>query len=110
MSAKVAQPRPIWPLLGALLWAVLGFFGLGPAMMSPMMFDAPGSQETPGIWAAFWGVVAFPVVAGLAFLGLGLCWWLSAKRDVPDGLMWALFLLPLLPIVSVVRGFLVMGG
>ncbi len=36
-------------------------------MMSPMMFDAPGSDREVGLWIAFWAVVAFPVaiVAGL---------------------------------------------
>jgi hypothetical protein len=40
---------------------------MGMVLMSPMMFDAPGSDREVGLWIAFWAVVALPVaiVAGL---------------------------------------------
>ena len=37
--------------------------GLLPAMMSPMLFDAPGSDDNPALWALALAVWMFSVVA-----------------------------------------------
>jgi hypothetical protein len=47
------------PLLGLIVWPFA-------AMMSPMIFDAPGSENNPVAWASYYTVLAypFPTVAG----------------------------------------------
>lgn len=40
--------------------------GIYAAMMSVMMFDAPGSTENPSIVAFFYSIVSFPVMCGLS--------------------------------------------
>jgi hypothetical protein len=37
-------------------------FGVSMAMMSPMMFDSGGTQDQL-LWAIFWSVWVFPIVA-----------------------------------------------
>jgi hypothetical protein len=56
---------PVKLALGALTLVNLALtgFGIMMAMMSPMMFDS-GEQDKL-LWAAFWSILAFPVVAAL---------------------------------------------
>lgn len=42
---------------------------MGMVLMSPMMFDAPGSDREVGLWIAFWAVVAFPVAIVVGLVG-----------------------------------------
>lgn len=44
------------------IFSVLLLGSLGPAIMSPMMFDAPGSLENNGIIILFISVFTFPLV------------------------------------------------
>ena len=46
-------------------------FGASMAMLSPMMFDAGGDGRL--LWAVFWSILAFPVVAGFACSCPGCC-------------------------------------
>jgi hypothetical protein len=50
-----------WALLTA-LWLVVGVFALVPAVMSPMMFDAPGSISNPFTVGAAASFAALPFV------------------------------------------------
>ena len=40
--------------------------GVWVAMMSVMLFDAPGSTENPSVVAFFYSIVSFPVMCGLS--------------------------------------------
>lgn len=51
---------------GTVLSVLAGVLGLVPALMSPMMFDTPGSQELISIWLLFGLIAAFPLVCFLA--------------------------------------------
>jgi hypothetical protein len=41
------------PLLGLIIWPFA-------AMMSPMIFDAPGSENNPLAWVSYYTVLAYP--------------------------------------------------
>ncbi|MFV2092778.1 MAG: hypothetical protein ACC634_06805 [Hyphomicrobiales bacterium] len=71
---------------GTVLSVLAGVLGLVPALMSPMMFDTPGSQELISIWLLFGLIGAFPLVC---FLGPGASY--LAYRAVRHG--WAVALL-----------------
>jgi hypothetical protein len=53
-------------------------FGASMAMLSPMMFDAGGDGRL--LWAVFWSILAFPVVAGICLLLPWLLLWLRYPR------------------------------
>jgi hypothetical protein len=50
-----------WGVL-TVLWLVVGVFAIFPAMMSPMMFDSPGSTSNPFTVGAAASFAALPVV------------------------------------------------
>jgi hypothetical protein len=54
-----------------IVWAILGLISALPAVMSVMLFDAPGSTESRLTWAVFWTLAALPFSW---FLGAGLPW------------------------------------
>jgi hypothetical protein len=56
----------------------LTLFGASMAIMSPMMFDSGGDGKL--LWAVFWSVLAFPVVALLCVLLPWLLLWLRWPR------------------------------
>lgn len=74
-----------WLILTA-LWVLTGVAAGVPAMMTPMMFDAPGSERNPVAIGLAISVAAFPLVCLLS----AVLPWLFRKR--PFAAM--LFLLP----------------
>jgi len=89
-----------WVVLTA-LWAVAGLAAILPALMSPMMFDAPGSTANPVTIALAISVALLPLVCLVA---AGLPWllrhWPLAK--------W-IFLLPGLHIAVILALFVVLS-
>lgn len=70
----------IWFLIATLLYMLLGVLGAGFAMMSPMMFDAPGSTENQLLWTLFWTVISFPVSCLIAIIGMWVLHLISWPR------------------------------
>jgi len=64
-----------------------------PILMSPMMFDAPGSTKDPATWTLLGLLVSFPVSVGLGI-------WASQMQDGWSDTFLCLAL-PLLPIIAV---------
>jgi hypothetical protein len=56
----------IYLIVATVLLVITGFVGFAPAMMSPMMFDSPGSDEDPATLLLFSSMVSFPAVCLLA--------------------------------------------
>jgi hypothetical protein len=83
----VLNSRLSWGLLTA-LWVLAALAGVLPAMMSPMMFDAPGSSTNPLTIVFALLVATFPLVC---IAGAVLPWILRRWRFAK----W-LFVLPLL--------------
>jgi hypothetical protein len=77
----------------SVLWAIAGLVSLLPAVMSVMLFDAPGSTESQLTWAVFWCLAALPFCW---FVGAGLPWLFRSKRFG----IW-LFAIPLLDLATI---------
>jgi len=56
----------IYLIVATVLLVIAGVVGFMPAMMSPMMFDSPGSDEDSGTIVLFLSMVSFPAVCLLA--------------------------------------------
>ncbi|MGB3200656.1 MAG: hypothetical protein WBA99_07130 [Nodosilinea sp.] len=85
------------------IWTAAAVIGLMPALMSPMMFDAPGSLENPATVALALSVATFPVVCILAVLAGWLVFALPALAHLPYRYHWVCGLLAL-PLLNVVIG------
>ncbi|MBV8331744.1 MAG: hypothetical protein JO192_03340 [Candidatus Eremiobacteraeota bacterium] len=85
--------KALW-WVATIFWILAAVPAAMAAAMSFMMFDAPGSMESPLTVALFWSVLTSPV---FCLLGAGVPWLLRAK---PYG-MW-LFLLPFVDIAAAV--------
>jgi hypothetical protein len=80
-SAKTYDVGRVVKLALALLTVLnVALTGLGAsmAMFSPMMFDAGGDGRL--LWAVFWSILAFPVVAAICLLLPWLLLWLRCPR------------------------------
>jgi hypothetical protein len=84
-------------ILGLPAIAITGFM----ALMSPMMFDAPGSTENPAVVLLFASMVGLPLslVVGL------LVGWIAIALKRDRAALW-FSLLPLLPILAAVVAIL----
>jgi hypothetical protein len=73
-------PRPVVPLVATFVWGVLIFPGLLGAALSPMFFDAPGSESNPAAWTNALIVISFPVLCGASIAASWLTWsWLKRR-------------------------------
>lgn len=92
-------------LIATLIWPPLGIGGAIAAMMSGMLYDAPGSEDNPWIAVLIAGIVALPVLCGVSFLAsiqtLIKEWRASADRT--RGWIWAG--LPLLAVALAAVGW-----
>lgn len=101
-------------LVGFVLYTVGAALLAMPAMMSVMMFDAPGSEEVIWTQLAAFGMLVSPVVlVGAAFLAFGPLL-LSAYGMAREQVTWVrvgllgsglILALPLLDLLAVVVGF-----
>jgi hypothetical protein len=85
----------VWLIVETILGIPAIALGGFAAIMSPMMFDAPGSTSNPHIVAFFWSVVAFPFTC-IAALILG---WIFFATRRPRAALW-FSLTPLIPLVT----------
>lgn len=100
-AGGTTQPTPrkrgvrSWLIIELILGVPATVFGAFMALMSPMLFDAPGSDSNPPVLLLFGSIVAFPLtcIAGIALA------WIAYVRHRDRGAMW-LSLLPVLPILA----------
>lgn len=52
----------VFTITSIIIFIILGFLSLGPVIMSPMMFDRPGSEKDNLLWVLFYCVITFPLV------------------------------------------------
>jgi hypothetical protein len=88
--------KTVWIVL-TILWALAGFVSVFAAMMSAMLFDAPGSTESRLTVAIFCCLVALPFCW---FLGAGLPWLFRSK-----GFGKWLFAIPFVDLAAIVALF-----
>ena len=72
-------------VIHTVLWAAAMVPSLGAALMSVMLFDAPGSEEKVVLWVVFWSVATLPVVLIVA-LAAGWALWFQGLRGWGFGL------------------------
>lgn len=102
MSSETIPPlRPrsrglrVWLIIESILALPAIAIGGMMALISPMMFDAPGSDDNPPVWLLFFSTVSFPVVC---LFGVILAWVAFGMRR-NRGALW-LSLLPALPLLT----------
>ena len=101
LAGGITQPTPgnrrvrSWLIIELILGIPATVFGAFAALMSPMLFDAPGSDSNPPVLLLFGSLVAFPLTC---ILGIALAW-IAYVRHRDRGAMW-LSLLPILPILT----------
>lgn len=92
-------------LLCSGLWILLGFVSFGLIVVSPMMFDAPGSDKIRALWVIFYGLWLFPVMIVLSLIA---AWGLYLRMD--DSRAVYVLLLPLVNVLVVVGGFVTLSA
>jgi hypothetical protein len=103
MNGSPANPSPLIPIFASAVWGVLLLPGLVGALLSPMMFDAPGSMDNPIAWINALIIVSFPC---LCIVSIAAVWIVYARhkrkatRATTIGQLVAAGL-PLLPILYV---------
>ena len=85
----------IWLIVETILSVPTLLIGAVAALMSPMMFDAPGSTSNPQVVVLFWSAISFPVAC---ILGVASAWIAFAMRS--ERLAMWLSLLPVIPIIT----------
>jgi|GEM_PF-1203962 len=87
----------LWMTIGYWLFLITGFLSLPAAMMSPMMFDSPGSTSNTATNVLFYSVLTYPVMAGIALFLAGM-----AARNFGDITGLVVRWLPLLNICLII--------
>jgi sulfite exporter TauE/SafE len=77
-----------------LLVGIAGLMGCMPAMMSPMIFDAPGSERNPAAWIFLLSLGTFPIMCLAAIIA---AW--RKTGETRASLWW--FAMPLVNVVVV---------
>lgn len=86
--------------IATVIWVLGAVVGALPALMTPMMFDSPGSLENPATVTLAISVATFPVVCILAVLLSWLVFLLPVFADLPHRYLWACGLMAL-PLINV---------
>lgn len=107
---RVSQSVVI-PILVSVCWLVMAAGSTVPALMSVMIFDAPGSEDNGLVWWLVGSLCAFPV---LCLVSAGGVWigWLLARRVAdrrPELARLAVVLPAVLPLAAVASGLLALG-
>lgn len=88
------QKLKIWLILSSVFCSILILVSLPMIMMSPMLFDAPGSTEKTEIYVVIFTLIAFPLVALISTI---LAWVLHKKNKIKGA-----FITSLLPYLNLV--------
>jgi hypothetical protein len=95
-------------LIATVILILAAVVGALPAMMTPMMFDSPGSLESPATVTLAISVATFPLVCILAVLLSWLVFTLPVFADLPHRYLWACGLMTL-PLINVAVGGLALA-
>jgi Sec-independent protein secretion pathway component TatC len=94
--------------IATVIWIVGAVVGLLPALMTPMMFDAPGSLENSATVTLAISIATFPVVCIVAVLLSWLVFALPLLAHLPHRYVWACALTAL-PLINVSTGGLALA-
>lgn len=101
MSGTPANQGPFVPILASAVWGVLLLPGLVGALLSPMMFDAPGSMNNPLAWINMLVIVSFPCLCIVSIAAVWIVYALHKSKPTRATMAGQLIAagLPLLPIL-----------
>lgn len=71
-------------VVATVLWGAAFALSLLMAAMSPMMFDAPGSEKKNSVWIAFFMVLTVPVLLIISVVGA----WIALSRSHDVAALW----------------------
>jgi hypothetical protein len=94
------SPAPRSPVIATVVLAVVTFFSAAFALMSVMLFDAPGSEHNPYLLIAFVGILSVPVLSVLAIVLAWIGYWIAKPR-----LTVRIVFLPLIGVALATVGF-----
>ena len=106
------RPQPTLPIIVTVIWGLLLLPGLLGALLSPMMFDAPGSMQNPAAYINALIIVSFPCLCIVSIIAIWVLW-LSYKRRPTrfrSNAQIVAALLPLIPVAFVVTALLIEEG
>lgn len=92
-------------LVANILWTLALIPTLMMAMMSPMMFDAPGSEKQTFLWVLLWATLFLPV---LILISQVFAWIKFFSGNYP--LSFKIGLIPLLDVAVIIFLFIVWGS
>jgi len=90
-------------IITTILFLLLITPGVYVAMMSVMLFDAPGSTENPTVVGFFYSIVSFPVMCGLS----PISWIFYALKLYKTAII--ISLSPVLSIIAIIITFFSMS-
>ena len=116
MSADLSTTTTVKPfaaLLGTLGWGLAGSASLFVGMMSVMLFDAPGSENSLKVWAFVLSIWSFPVLCVLSIVGSWVTWFLTRRwhaERAPRGRLLRLLVagVPLLSVAAFAVSFAIL--
>ncbi len=93
----------IWLIVSTVLYGILVILSIPVIIMSPMMFDAPGSLENGVLNMLFASLVVFPVVVIISIIAE---WILYNKGKIKISLIFSF--LPIADVLIILSGILLM--
>lgn len=90
----------IWLIISNVIFGLLAIGSIYPILLSPMMFDAPGSETNPGIALLLISLLSFPVVV---ILSIVMSWRFFMKKSFKKALNYSL-----IPFISLI--LMLLGG
>ena len=91
----------IWLIVATSIFGSLTILSLPMVIMSPMMFDAPGSTNNKALLAAFYSLISFPIIVLITII---VAWVLFRNNKLKTSLI--ISLIPLINLSIFILGML----
>lgn len=76
-----------------IFYVIIGLLSLPFILMSPMLFDAPGSENNTALWVFFWALITMPLTIVFAIV------YSAIRRDRDNRKACLIYLLPTIQLV-----------
>lgn len=76
------------------IFIIIGFLSIATALFSPMLFDAPGSENNNFVWMMFWSLLSIPLTCLISVVWSMIIFYHSANYKKA---LW-ISLIPCIPI------------
>ncbi|MEY3014011.1 MAG: hypothetical protein RIT45_2746 [Pseudomonadota bacterium] len=108
---EASAPKPLIAITASVVWTLASMASLLPILFSPMMFDAPGSENNVWLNLSFYSLLSFPVLSVLAVAGSWVVWsktqhWPAQRASRGRWIQVGVGLLPMISVLLFSLGFL----